>query len=49
MAMAALQKAQIYVSHVVWEEVEDMTPLLEKLQQGTAEQEEPGEEEPPEE
>lgn len=49
MAMAALQKAPIYVSHLVWEEVEDMTPLLEKLQQGTAEQEDPGEVEPPEE
>ena len=32
MAMAALQKAPIYVSSVVWEEVEDMTPLLQKLQ-----------------
>ena len=32
MAMAALQKAPIYVSEVVWEEVEDMTPLLQKLQ-----------------
>jgi bifunctional DNase/RNase len=47
MAMAALQKAPIYVSEVVWEEVEDMTPLLEKLQKGTAEPEEPeGGEEP---
>jgi bifunctional DNase/RNase len=44
MAMAALQKAPIYVSEVVWEEVEDMTPLLEKLQKGTAEPE--GGEEP---
>ena len=32
MAMAALQKAPIYVSEVVWEEVEDMTSLLQKLQ-----------------
>ena len=32
MAMAALQKAPIYVSHVVWDEVEDMRPLLERLQ-----------------
>ena len=32
MAMAALQKAPIYVSSVVWEELEDMTPLLQKLQ-----------------
>ena len=43
MALAALQKSPIYVSHVVWEEVEDMTSLLEKLQKGQAEQE-PGEE-----
>ena len=34
MAMAALQKSPIYVSSVVWDEVEDMTPLLERLQQG---------------
>ena len=40
MAMAALQKAPIYVSEVVWEEVEDMTPLLEKLQKNTPEPEE---------
>jgi bifunctional DNase/RNase len=32
MAMAALQKSPIYVNGAVWEEVEDMTPLLEKLQ-----------------
>jgi len=32
MAMAALQKSPIYVSSVVWDEVEDMQPLLEKLQ-----------------
>ncbi len=41
MALAALQKSPIYVSHVVWEEVEDMAPLLEKLQQGAG-GEEPG-------
>lgn len=35
MALAALQKSPIYVSNVVWEEVEDMTPLLQKLQQGS--------------
>jgi bifunctional DNase/RNase len=34
MAMAALQKSPIYVSGVVWDEVEDVTPLLERLQQG---------------
>jgi bifunctional DNase/RNase len=32
MAMAALQKSTIYVNGAVWEEVEDMTPLLERLQ-----------------
>lgn len=32
MAMAALQKSPIYVSGIVWDEVEDMQPLLEKLQ-----------------
>jgi len=40
MAMAALQKAPIYVSSVVWEEVEDMTPLLQKLQKDNSETEE---------
>ena len=34
MAMAALQKSPIYVNSLVWDEVEDMTPLLERLQQG---------------
>jgi hypothetical protein len=34
MAMAALQKSPIYVSSIVWDEVEDMTPLLERLQKG---------------
>ena len=38
MAMAALQKSPIYVSGVVWEEVEDMTPLLERLQKGEGEE-----------
>ena len=32
MAMAALQKSPIYVNGAVWEEGEDMTPLLERLQ-----------------
>jgi hypothetical protein len=32
--MAALQKSPIYVSSLVWDEVEDMTPLLERLQKG---------------
>ncbi len=36
MAMAAQQNAPIYVSHVVWEEVEDMSELLAKLQEPEA-------------
>ena len=32
MAMAAQQKAPIYVSRVVWEEVEDTSELLQSLQ-----------------
>ncbi len=36
MAMAAQQKAPIYVSRIVWDEVEDASDLLEKLQEGTA-------------
>ena len=47
MALAALQKSPIYVSHLVWEEVEDMTPLLEKLQKGGEEPTGGGEEEGP--
>jgi len=39
MAMAALQRAPSYVSHVGWDEVEDMRPLLERLQ--NPEKEEP--------
>lgn len=35
-AMAAQQNAPIYVSHVVWEEVEDMSELLAKLQEPEA-------------
>jgi len=34
MAMAAQQKAPIYVSGVVWEEVEDTSELLQSLQDG---------------
>lgn len=33
MAMAAQQKAPIYVSRMVWDEVEDMSELLQKLQE----------------
>ena len=36
MAMAAQQKAPIYVSRVVWDEVEDASELLAKLQDGAA-------------
>lgn len=34
MAMAAQQKAPIYVSRLVWEEVEDSSELLQRLQEG---------------
>ena len=34
MAMAALQKAPIYVSAAVWDEVEDMSQLLQRLEKG---------------
>jgi bifunctional DNase/RNase len=37
MALAAQQKAPIYVSRTVWEEVEDMSELLLKLQEGATE------------
>jgi len=36
MAMAAQQKAPIYVSRIVWDEVEDASDLLEKLQESAA-------------
>lgn len=36
MAMAAQQKAPIYVSGVVWEEVDDTSELLKSLQEGQA-------------
>jgi len=36
MAMAAQQKAPIYVSQVVWDEVEDSSELLLRLQEGQA-------------
>jgi bifunctional DNase/RNase len=45
MAMAALQKSPIYVSSLVWDEVEDMTPLLERLQQGEGGESSPEKEE----
>lgn len=45
MAMAALQKSPIFVNQTVWDEVEDMTPLLEKLQKPGDQQEPPASEE----
>lgn len=36
MALAAQQKAPIYVSQVVWEEVEDTSELLDNLQKGAS-------------
>lgn len=44
MAMAAQQKAPIYVSRVVWEEVEDTSDLLGKLQESQEGQAAEGEE-----
>ena len=41
MAMAAQQKAPLYVSRVVWDEVEDSAELLKQLQEG---QQPPGDE-----
>ena len=46
MAMAALQKSPIYVNGAVWEEVEDMTPLLERLQSDEGRETGPEKEEP---
>jgi uncharacterized protein len=46
MALAALQKAPIYVSGVVWDEVEDTSPLLERLGKGGGESGEGEPEEP---
>lgn len=40
-AMATQQKAPIYVSREVWEEVDDMSEILKKMEEGGA----PGEEE----
>ncbi|MGC3991762.1 MAG: bifunctional nuclease family protein [Chthoniobacteraceae bacterium] len=37
-AIATQQKAPIYVSQDVWDEVEDMTDLLRKLEEGTGEE-----------
>jgi uncharacterized protein len=44
-AMATQQNAQIYVSHEVWEEVEDMGEVLRKMEEESAEGEEGTEEE----
>lgn len=43
MAMAALQKAPIYVSAAVWDEVEDMSQLLQRLEKGEGGAEKEGE------
>lgn len=39
-AMATQQKAPIYISHEVWEEVEDMSDVLKKMEEGGFEIEE---------
>jgi bifunctional DNase/RNase len=44
-AMATQQNAQIYVSHEVWEEVEDMGEVLRKMEEESTEGEEGTEEE----
>ncbi len=38
MAMAAQQKAPLYVSEIVWNEVEDMSELLERLQENESDE-----------
>lgn len=43
LALAVQQKATVYVSRVVWDEVEDMSPLLEKLQSTPPESDPPAE------
>lgn len=44
-AMATQQRAPIYVSQSVWDEVEDMTDVLEKIQESQSSEEESGESE----
>jgi hypothetical protein len=44
-AMATQQRAPIYVSQSVWDEVEDMTDVLEKIQESQSSGEEGGESE----
>jgi len=44
-AMATQQRAPIYVSQSVWDEVEDMTDVLEKIQESQSSGEESGESE----
>ncbi len=41
-ALAVQQKAPIYVSHEVWEEVEDMSDILKKMSEGGGEESEGG-------
>jgi len=43
--MATQQRAPIYVSQSVWDEVEDMTDVLEKIQESQSSGEESGESE----
>lgn len=43
-AMASHQRAPIYVSREVWDEVEDMSDVLVKMQQQQSQPEQPGEE-----
>jgi hypothetical protein len=45
MAMAAQQKAPIYVSREVWDEVEDMSEVLESMQEQQNQRSEEGEDE----
>jgi bifunctional DNase/RNase len=45
LAMAVQQKAPIYINREVWNEVEDMTDVLKKMEEQPEEQDLPGEEE----
>jgi bifunctional DNase/RNase len=41
LAMAAQQKAPIYVTRAVWDEVEDMSEVLKKMAEQNGEEEKP--------
>jgi bifunctional DNase/RNase len=45
LAMAVQQKAPIYINREVWNEVEDMSDVLKKMEEQPEEQDSPGEEE----